>query len=55
MKDEITNAKESVEDKAKERVTLERSELWLLRIAAATGIAGLLSHGGELIVEIFSL
>ena len=34
-----------VEKKAEEKVTLSRAELWLLRIAAATGILSALSHG----------
>jgi hypothetical protein len=39
-------------EKAGERITLSRGEAWMLRIAAATGVAGLLSHGVDLLHEI---
>jgi hypothetical protein len=38
-------AKLKAEEKAEEKVTLSRRELWLLRIAAATGIMSFISHG----------
>jgi hypothetical protein len=41
-----------VKDKAKETTTLKKGELWMLRIAAATGVASLISHGGELLGHI---
>lgn len=44
--------KAEVEEKAKERVTLSRVELWMLRIAAATGVASFLSHGLQLLHQV---
>lgn len=41
-KDEV---KLKAEEKAEEKVTLSRKELWLLRIAAATGVMSMISHG----------
>jgi hypothetical protein len=41
--------KEQVEEKAKETVTLSRGTVWMLRIAAATGLASFLSHGLQLL------
>jgi hypothetical protein len=38
-------AKLKAEEKAEEKVTLSRKELWLLRIAAATGVMSFISHG----------
>lgn len=45
-------ATEKVAEKAQERVTLARGEVWLLRIAAATGVLGMLSHGWDLLHEL---
>jgi hypothetical protein len=45
--------KNEVEEKVTERVTLARGEIWLLRIAALTGIASLISHGGEAVAAFF--
>jgi hypothetical protein len=36
---------EKVQEKATERVTLARGEVWLLRISAATGVVSMLAHG----------
>lgn len=36
---------EQAKRKATERVTLARGEVWLLRVAAATGIVSAISHG----------
>jgi hypothetical protein len=38
-------AKLKAEQKAEEKVTLSRRELWLLRVAAATGVMSFISHG----------
>jgi hypothetical protein len=46
------SAAEKVADKASERITLARGELWLLRIAAATGVFSMLAHGLEFLHEI---
>jgi hypothetical protein len=43
---------DDVREKAEERVTLSRGELWLLRLAAATGVLSALSHGIELLHEL---
>lgn len=43
---------DELQDKARERVTLARGEVWLLRIAAATGVIGMLSHAVDLLHEI---
>jgi hypothetical protein len=40
---------EDIQEKAAERVTMARGELWLLRIAAATGVLSALSHGIDLL------
>ena len=45
--------KEEVEKKAEEKVTLSKAELWLLRVAALTGVASFLSHIGDLISKLF--
>ena len=52
MSDDEEGIADRAQDKAKERVTLARGEVWLLRIAAATGVAGMLSHGVDLLHEI---
>jgi hypothetical protein len=36
---------EKVQEKASEKVTLARGEVWLLRISAATGVVSMLGHG----------
>jgi hypothetical protein len=36
--------KEELKEKASEQVTLSRGTMWMLRIAAFTGIIGALSH-----------
>jgi hypothetical protein len=38
-------AKVKAEKKAEEQITLARRDLWLLKIAAATGIMSFISHG----------
>jgi hypothetical protein len=47
----VPNA-EDVREKAEERVTLARGEVWLLRIAAATGVLSMISHGIDLLHEL---
>jgi hypothetical protein len=44
--------KDDIKEKAEERVTLSKAELWLLRCAAATGVISALSHGLELLHEL---
>jgi len=44
--------KDEVVEKAQERITLARGEVWLLRIAAATGVISMLSHGIDLLHEL---
>jgi len=44
--------KEDVKEKAEERVTLARGEVWLLRIAAATGVLSMISHGIDVLHEV---
>jgi predicted DNA-binding protein (UPF0251 family) len=41
--------KEDVKEKAGERVTLSKGTMWMLRIAALTGIVGMLSHAAQLL------
>ena len=48
----MSDVKDKAAEKAAEPVTLERSELWLLRVAAATGVLGMISHGLDLLHEI---
>lgn len=43
---------DDVREKAEERITLARGELWLLRIAAATGVLSMLSHGLDFLHEL---
>jgi hypothetical protein len=43
----VATTKSEVKEKAKEPVVLARSELWMLRIAALTGVASLISHGAD--------
>jgi hypothetical protein len=38
---------DDVKEKVQERTTLARGEIWMLRIAAATGIASFISHGTD--------
>lgn len=47
--DDLTD---KVAEKATERITLSRGELWLLRIAAATGVVSMLAHGVDFAHEI---
>lgn len=47
-------AKLKAEEKAEEKVTLSRKELWLLRIAAATGVMSFISHGISAVTYLFS-
>jgi hypothetical protein len=44
--------KEDIKEKAEERITLARGEVWLLRIAAATGVLSMISHGIDLLHEL---
>jgi hypothetical protein len=44
--------REDIQEKAQERITLARGEVWLLRIAATTGVMSMLSHGIDLLHEI---
>jgi hypothetical protein len=44
--------KQDIQDKAEERITLARGEVWLLRIAAATGVISMFSHGIDLLHEL---
>ena len=50
-KDEI---KLKAEEKAEEKITLSRRELWLLRIAAATGVMSFVSHGISALTWLFT-
>lgn len=43
------DAKDKAAEKATEQITLSRSQLWLLQIAAATGVLSMISHLVELI------
>lgn len=43
---------EKVQEKASERVTLARGEVWLLRISAATGVVSMLAHGADFLHQI---
>lgn len=45
-------AGEKAVDKAQEDVILARGELWLLRIAAATGVISMLAHGVEFLHQL---
>jgi hypothetical protein len=49
---EDQGAKEKVAEKATEKITLARGEVWLLRIAAATGVVSMLAHGVQFLHEI---
>ena len=44
--------KDDVVEKAQERITLPRGEVWLLRIAAATGVVSMLAHGLDFLHQI---
>lgn len=44
--------KEQVKDKAGEQIRLPRFEVWLLRIAAATGAFSAISHGADAIGQL---
>lgn len=41
-----------VKEKASEKITLSRGTMWMLRIAAATGIIGMLSHAADFLHQI---
>lgn len=43
---------DQAQEKASERITLARGEVWLLRIAAATGVVSMISHGVDLLHEL---
>ena len=43
----------AVKEKAEERVTLKRGELWLLRLAAIGGLFSVVSHGASTLAWIF--
>ena len=43
---------EKVQEKAEEKITLARGEVWLLRIAAATGVISMFAHGIDFLHEI---
>lgn len=43
---------DKVAEKASEKVVLARGELWLLRIAAATGVVSMLAHGVDFLHQI---
>jgi hypothetical protein len=45
----MAKAADKTHEKAQEKVVLSRAELWMLRIAAATGVASFISHIGDLI------
>jgi hypothetical protein len=47
--------KEDVKDKAQETVHLSRAEVWMLRIAAVTGVASLISHGADALGKLLGL
>jgi len=46
---------DEAKEKASERVTLSRGELWMLRIAAFTGVASLISHGADAVGKLWHL
>ena len=50
--DDEKDTTDKVHDYATERITLPRGEVWLLRIAAATGVFSMLAHGVEFLREI---
>ena len=43
----------TLKEKSQEMLRLSRGELWMLRIAALTGVAGFFSHIGQLIGQVF--
>ena len=43
---------DKVAEKAAERITLARGEVWLLRVAAATGVVSMLAHGVDFLHQI---
>jgi hypothetical protein len=50
--EEDKSGTEKVTDKARERITLARGELWLLRISAGTGVISMLAHGWQFLHDI---
>lgn len=46
------SAADKVAEKATERITMARGEVWLLRIAAATGVFSMLAHGVDFLHQI---
>lgn len=50
-----TTSPQEVKEKAKEKTTLAKGEIWMLRIAALTGIASLISHGADAIGKIWGI
>jgi hypothetical protein len=50
--DDSEGVVESAKQKATERVSLARGEVWLLRIAAATGVVSMFAHGLQFLHEI---
>jgi len=48
----LTDTTDEIQDKAREQITLARGEVWLLRIAAATGVLSMISHGIDLLHEL---
>lgn len=49
MSDDDEDTADKVVEKASEEITLKRGEVWLLRIAAATGVVSMLAHGVDFI------
>jgi len=49
--DDQSNA-EKMTEAASEKIVLPRGELWLLRIAAATGAISMLAHGIEFLHQV---
>lgn len=43
---------DKVAEKATERISMARGEMWLLRIAAATGVVSMLGHGVDFLHQI---
>jgi hypothetical protein len=53
--DDTSELSERLRTKANERTTLTKGELWTLRVAAAAGVAGLLSHAADLAGKLLDL
>lgn len=43
---------DTVAEKVTERITMARGEVWLLRVAAATGAVSMLAHGVDFLHQI---